>query len=199
MARTLLLSLALASFCTLEKKNSKKLQVLFAARIHPEARSGQLSQSQVARLSRALRSVAETACAARADSSLFPENWIFHERWDGGGDHRRTHEGHRISWIKVGGRTTAFCPAIQKKTDSDDGGEEGEEEEEEEETKKPKSKAAATAAAGKRKQAPKAAAPPPPPAAAATAKRSKKPVAVPKATKSARAAPSARAKALPRI
>lgn len=58
----------------------KKKQVLFAARIHPETRSGELSPGQVSRLSQALRSVAETACAARADSELFPREWIFHQR-----------------------------------------------------------------------------------------------------------------------
>ena len=193
-------------FCQKKKKLFLSLslipKVLFAARIHPETRSGQLSQQQVARLARALRSVAETACAARADSSLFPKEWIFHQRWDERA-HSATHEGHGIRWIKVGGRTTAFCPGIQKKTDDGGGSgggeeekeeEEGQEQEEEEETK-PKSKAAASTAASKRKQPPPpkaAAALPPPPKAG---KRAKGAVAVPKAP--SRAAPSARARALP--
>ena len=173
---------------------SLPLKVLFAARIHPETRSGQLSQQQIARLSRALRSVAEKACAARADSTLFPKNWIFHQRWDER-SHKATHEGHGIRWIKVGGRTTAFCPGVQKKTDDGGGGEDGEEEEEEKETRKLKSKAAAAsstaATASKRKQ--------PPPPTAKAGKRAKGAVAVPKAPPSRAAAPSARARALPRI
>ena len=205
------LSLVLTFFRILKTRKLKK--VLFAARIHPETRSVQLSEDQIARLSQALRSVVETACAARADSSLFPKSWLFHQRWDGfssGSSNKKTHEGHRISWIKIGGRTTAFCPAIQRKTD-DDGGEEGKEEDGEGKAK-PKSKATAaaataaaataTATASKRKQqqAPEATAPllvPPPPEAAA--KKARKSAAVPKATKGAARAPSARAKALPRI
>ena len=141
-----------------------------------------------------LLSVAEKACAARADSTLFPKNWIFHQRWDER-SHKATHEGHGIRWIKVGGRTTAFCPGVQKKTDDGGGGEDGEEEEEEKETRKLKSKAAAAsstaATASKRKQ--------PPPPTAKAGKRAKGAVAVPKAPPSRAAAPSARARALPRI
>jgi len=115
-------------------------------------------------------------------------------RWDEK-QHKATSEGHRISWITVGGRTTAFCPSIQKKTDGGGGGGEEEEEEEgkEEEDEKPKSKAAAS----KRKQAPAA-----PKAAAAAKKKKKKPVAVPKAPArrtAAAAAPAARGRVLPRI
>ena len=192
-----------------KKKKKTLFKVLFAARIHPEARSGQLSPSQIERLSVSLRSVAETACAAGADPALFPKEWIFHQRWDEKGAHKKkTHGGHGISWIKVGGRTTAFCPGVQKKADDGDGDGGGEEEEEateeEEEGTRPAPKAAAAAAtttARKRKQTPL---PPPPPKAAAlpaprkAAKRATGGVAVPKAPPS-RAAPAARSRAPPRI
>jgi formamidopyrimidine-DNA glycosylase len=96
-------------------------EVLWAARIHPEASAGSISDRQVAALSSSLRSVITLAVDARADDSRYPRSWIFHTRW--GKTAGAMVEGHRISFIEVGGRTTAFVPGLQKK--GENGGGEG--------------------------------------------------------------------------
>merc|ERR1719484_508671 len=68
-----------------------------------------------ARLREAIVGVCETACDANADSSAFPETWLFHHRWikqtTGSVD---TPIG-RVHFDTIGGRTTAFIPSVQKK------------------------------------------------------------------------------------
>jgi formamidopyrimidine-DNA glycosylase len=88
-------------------------EVLWAARIHPEAGAATLSDAQAGALAAALRAVVSLAAAARADDSRYPRSWIFHTRW--GKAAGATVEGHRIAFIDVGGRTTAYVPGLQKK------------------------------------------------------------------------------------
>ena len=95
-------------------------EALWLARIHPEAAASTLSEPQVAYLLASLTSVVKKSVAARADDSLYPRNWIFHTRW--GKTTGATVDGHRISFIDVGGRTTAFVPGLQKKGERGGGG-----------------------------------------------------------------------------
>ena len=89
--------------------------VLLAARLHPATKASDLSDGDVARLREAIVGVCETACDANADSSAFPETWLFHHRWikqtTGSVD---TPIG-RVHFDTIGGRTTAFIPSVQKK------------------------------------------------------------------------------------
>ena len=88
-------------------------EVLYQARLHPEAPAKLLTEGEVERLHSALHSVPKTAVDAGADSSRFPEDWLFHHRWSkkkAGG----SVGGRAIEIITVGGRTTAFVPEVQK-------------------------------------------------------------------------------------
>jgi formamidopyrimidine-DNA glycosylase len=101
--------------------------VLWQARLHPEQKAGDLLDDEedggggVARLHAAIRGVCERACSVDADSSRFPETWLFHHRWTGG-KATRLPTGERVEFITAGGRTTAYVPAVQRMIKAKAGG-----------------------------------------------------------------------------
>jgi formamidopyrimidine-DNA glycosylase len=61
--------------------------------------------------------VCGTAVAVLSDSSQFPETWLMRYRWDKGKkDKNVLPNGDKIVHLKVGGRTSAIVPRVQKKT-----------------------------------------------------------------------------------
>ena len=89
-------------------------EVLFHARVHPEQPAKSLTHGQLAMVRDAMSMVVTVACEAGAISEKFPEDWLFHHRW--GKVTGNKVGGKAISFIEVGGRTTAFVPSVQKKT-----------------------------------------------------------------------------------
>lgn len=62
-------------------------------------------------------SICTTACETLADSTQFPETWLMKYRWDKGKkDSNVLPNGEKIVHLKVGGRTSAIVPSVQKKT-----------------------------------------------------------------------------------
>lgn len=53
-----------------------------------------------------------------ADSSKFPEDWLFKHRWGKGKKDSLTTlpNGAKITYLTVGGRTSCVIPSVQKKT-----------------------------------------------------------------------------------
>ena len=104
-------------------------EVLFSAAIHPEAVCNTLSHRQISALIASMHTVLSTACEANANSTSFPSDWLFHVRWGkgkGGAVAPRVPgpNGGPISFMTVGGRTSAVVVSRQKKgegrtTDSD--------------------------------------------------------------------------------
>ena len=88
-------------------------EVLYQARIAPARRAHLLTPAEGARLRSRIRSVMKTAVGARSDSERFPRGWLFHHRW-GRNAEARTARGERIRHSTVGGRTTAWVPAVQR-------------------------------------------------------------------------------------
>lgn len=88
-------------------------EVLYQARIDPRRRAGSLTEDEARRLRATLRSVVTTAVGARADSDRFPRTWLFHRRWGRNAD-AVTARGDRIRHDTIGGRTTAWVPAVQR-------------------------------------------------------------------------------------
>jgi formamidopyrimidine-DNA glycosylase len=88
-------------------------EVLYQARIDPRRLALDLKSEEVKRLRSRIRSVIDKAVAVDADSDRFPRSWLFHHRW-GKDPEARTTRGERIRYITVGGRTTAWVPAIQR-------------------------------------------------------------------------------------
>jgi formamidopyrimidine-DNA glycosylase len=88
-------------------------EVLYQARIDPRRRASSLSDDEARRVRATLRSVITTAVRRGADGDRFPRSWLFHYRWD----RRRlatTARGERIRYDTIGGRTTAWAPAVQR-------------------------------------------------------------------------------------
>jgi formamidopyrimidine-DNA glycosylase len=94
-------------------------EVLYQARLHPEQYSNTFSAEQVQRLHDSIMSICTTACETLADSAQFPETWLMKYRWDKGkkgADANALPNGEKIVHLKVGGRTSAIVPSVQKKT-----------------------------------------------------------------------------------
>jgi len=87
-------------------------EVLYQARIDPRRRADELSAAEIERIRRRLVAIVRRAVKVDADKKRFPPSWLFHVRW-GKDREARTIEGHRIEFIEVGGRTTAWVPALQ--------------------------------------------------------------------------------------
>jgi formamidopyrimidine-DNA glycosylase len=106
-------------------------EVLYQARLHPEQYSNTFTPEQIQRLHDSIMSICTTACETLADSAQFPETWLMKYRWDKGKkgvDANVLPNGEKIVHLKVGGRTSAIVPSVQKKTaavagdvDGDDG------------------------------------------------------------------------------
>jgi formamidopyrimidine-DNA glycosylase len=61
--------------------------------------------------------VCKTAIEALGDSDQFPKDWLMKYRWGKGKkDGGKLPNGAKITFLKVGGRTSAVVPSVQKKT-----------------------------------------------------------------------------------
>jgi formamidopyrimidine-DNA glycosylase len=87
-------------------------EVLYQARIAPRRPARSLSDQELDRLRRRLRSVVRTAVSLRADGDRYPRSWLFHRRWDRGPG--ITRRGDAIRRETIAGRTTAWVPATQR-------------------------------------------------------------------------------------
>lgn len=59
-------------------------EILYNAKLHPEQYSDTFSSEQIKQLHKSIRYVCQTAVDLLADSSKFPDDWIFNHRWDKG-------------------------------------------------------------------------------------------------------------------
>ncbi|KAF4540412.1 Formamidopyrimidine-DNA glycosylase [Lasiodiplodia theobromae] len=117
-------------------------EVLYQAKIHPEQYSNTFSDTQIKQLHDALIYVCGLACETLADSDKFPEDWLMKHRWGKGKkDANKLPNGASITFLKVGGRTSAVVPSVQKKTGAVAGDAGISEQEDDEETeRKPNAK-----------------------------------------------------------
>lgn len=126
-------------------------EILYHAAIHPETNTRDLSTGQISRLYESLHEVSSLAVSTHADPGKFPDTWLFKHRWGKGKKDSPNVllNGAKISFITVGGRTTAVVANVQKKTEVFAGPEEvrdepekpaeGNQDEDEEKTKPKKS------------------------------------------------------------
>lgn len=90
---------------------------MFQAKLHPEQYSNTFSDEQVKRLYDAMMYVCDTAVQANGDSDSFPQDWLMKHRWGKGKkEASKLPTGEKITFLKVGGRTSAIVPSVQKKT-----------------------------------------------------------------------------------
>jgi formamidopyrimidine-DNA glycosylase len=88
--------------------------ILYQAHIHPLAVCNTLSGTQILALHSSIISIVKEACVDGADSSKFPPSWLFHLRWERAREGIKDFHGRRLEIIKAAGRTTVFCPLMQK-------------------------------------------------------------------------------------
>ncbi|KAI0514926.1 formamidopyrimidine-DNA glycosylase [Xylaria bambusicola] len=93
-------------------------EIMYQAGMHPEQYSDDFSDSEIAKLYKAICYVCDTAVEKLGDSDQFPEDWLFNHRWSKGKkDAAKTlPNGERLMFITVGGRTSCVVPTRQKKT-----------------------------------------------------------------------------------
>ncbi|CAK7223022.1 hypothetical protein SCUCBS95973_005033 [Sporothrix curviconia] len=93
-------------------------EVLFHARLHPEQYCDEFSEAQMKKLYQSIRYVCRTAVDLLGDSDRFPADWLFQHRWGKGskGSVAQLPNGEKLSFLTVGGRTSCFAPALQKKS-----------------------------------------------------------------------------------
>lgn len=91
---------------------------MYNARIHPEQYSNTLSTEQISQLHKSIHYVCGLAVETLADSTKFPEEWLFKHRWAKGKKDAPTTlpNGSKFVFLTVGGRTSAVVPSVQKKT-----------------------------------------------------------------------------------
>lgn len=88
-------------------------EVLYQARIAPARLGASLSPEEAAALADALKRVVEFAVEVGADADRYPEDWLFAHRW-GGKYGSEAVMGKAIRRDKIGGRTTAWVPDLQR-------------------------------------------------------------------------------------
>lgn len=80
-------------------------EVLYQAKLYPEVKASSLTHEEIERLHQALKYVPETAVAAEAESEKFPQDWLFHVRWNGPKKSPKLN-GNAVEFLKVGGRVS---------------------------------------------------------------------------------------------
>ncbi|XP_027926113.1 formamidopyrimidine-DNA glycosylase isoform X3 [Vigna unguiculata] len=93
-------------------------EVLYQARIHPRQAASSLSDVSCSTLYKCIKEVIEKAVEVGADSSQYPNSWIFHSREKK--PDKAFVDGKKIDFITAGGRTTAYVPELQKLSGSVD-------------------------------------------------------------------------------
>ncbi|MGC9452312.1 MAG: Fpg/Nei family DNA glycosylase [Oceanipulchritudo sp.] len=89
-------------------------EILWRARIHPATAADHLSPGKRAALFIQLKAVCEDALRViGTDWGDPPDSWLFNHRWKRGGTCPVS--GKPLAHETIGGRTTCFSPAIQKK------------------------------------------------------------------------------------
>ena len=92
--------------------------MLYHAKIHPEQYSNTLNDSQINQLCSSIHYVCSTSVDLLGDADQFPEDWLFKYRWNKGKKNtpQKLPNGEKITFLTVGGRTSAVVPSVQKKT-----------------------------------------------------------------------------------
>jgi formamidopyrimidine-DNA glycosylase len=86
-------------------------EILFQSSVHPQSRCSSLDSSSLDLIYRNMKQVLNVAVNAEANMEKYPKDWLLSHREKGAAC---PHCGGVLKIIKVGGRTTYFCPKIQK-------------------------------------------------------------------------------------
>ena len=104
--------------CATNANSMNRDEIMYDAKIHPEQYSNTLTPAQTKQLHKSIHYICSFAVDNLADSSKFPEEWLFKHRWGKGKKDSSTTlpNGSRFVYLTVGGRTSCVVPSVQKKT-----------------------------------------------------------------------------------
>ncbi|KAG8965670.1 hypothetical protein FRC03_000305 [Tulasnella sp. 419] len=97
-------------------------EILFQAQVHPEQKANSLDDDQLAQIYQKMIDICTKAVEVNADSSQFPNSWLFRHRWEKGRKGKKgtknplilpSGEEAKIKWLTVGGRTSAVVEQVQ--------------------------------------------------------------------------------------
>lgn len=86
-------------------------EALFQARLHPAKRADTISHRRLADLHRHVGSVLRGSIAVSSDFAALPEGYMLKDRTEGA---RCPRGNGSLAMIRVGGRTSIFCPRCQR-------------------------------------------------------------------------------------
>ncbi|KAI8068707.1 DNA glycosylase/AP lyase [Gongronella butleri] len=91
-------------------------EILYHARVHPAQYANTLTEKQCKTIREQMVYVCELAVESEADESILPDHWLMTYRWNKGKGKGKGKlpNGHTLAFETVGGRTSAFVPALQK-------------------------------------------------------------------------------------
>jgi formamidopyrimidine-DNA glycosylase len=97
---------------------TKRDEILYNSKLHPEQYSDTLDSAQIKRLHESMMYICQTAVELLADSTKFPDDWLFKHRWGKGKKDApaKLPNGEAITFLTVGGRTSCVVPSVQKNT-----------------------------------------------------------------------------------
>jgi formamidopyrimidine-DNA glycosylase len=87
-------------------------EVLYQSCIHPETITKKITGKAFHRLLDTIQSVISIAITCCIEEKSFPQDWLFHYRWDR--KISKMPSGEMIKTLKIGGRTSVYIPSIQK-------------------------------------------------------------------------------------
>lgn len=86
-------------------------EMLYQCKVHPKTKTSKLSASEKKQLYKKMKSVLEMAIKKEGVRKDFPKGWLIQHREEGADCPKC--DG-KVAKIKVGGRSTYFCPSCQK-------------------------------------------------------------------------------------
>ena len=86
-------------------------EVLYQSKIHPGTTCDRLAKEDFQRLQDSIQHVLNVSVEKAADWDAFPDHFMVKQRQKNG---RCPETGERLEVIEVGGRTTYFCPVLQR-------------------------------------------------------------------------------------
>lgn len=87
-------------------------EILYQCKIHPETKTGHLSDEQIKELHRSMRRIFKTSVNNGADAGNMPKHYLISHREDGA---ECPDCSGKVQRIKIGGRGCFICPECQQK------------------------------------------------------------------------------------
>ncbi|KAJ2081235.1 hypothetical protein H4R24_002504 [Coemansia sp. RSA 988] len=88
-------------------------EVLFQSRVSPLQFPCHMSEGRLKVVLENLKYVCRTAVELNAESSLYPDDWLFHYRWRMYIQDTFLPGGHQVIFRNINGRITAYVPSLQ--------------------------------------------------------------------------------------